>query len=67
MKQGQRGTPGKDAGSQDTAVTEQERPPGKPAPANGWGQGSASALENLRRSDYRGRRSKPTEDRPAAE
>lgn len=67
MKQGQPGTPGKDAGSQDTVVTEPERPPGKPTPANGWGQGSASALENLRKRNYRGRRSRPGEDRPAAE
>lgn len=67
MKQGQGGAPRKDAGGQQPAVAEEARPPRKNAPATGWGQGAASALETLRKRDYRGRRSKPAGERPDAE
>jgi|GEM_PF-4967323 len=65
MQQGQPGAPGKQQGRQQQAETEQARPPG--SGGSTWGQGAATALENLRSRDYRGRRSKPVEERPAAE
>ena len=65
MQQGQPGTPGKEQGGQQQAEA-QDAGPSTEADST-WGQGAATALENLRSRDYRGRRSKPVEERPAAE
>lgn len=52
---------------------DEDPPEGQPEAGNSandstWGLGSASALDNLRRHEFRGRRSKPAEDeRPASE
>jgi hypothetical protein len=67
MEHGQRGSRGKDAGSQDAEALPDTREAGKASTVSHWGQGSASALETLRNRDYRGRRSKPADERPAAE
>jgi hypothetical protein len=43
-----------------------QRPPDADADST-WGQGSATALEYLRRHDYRGRRGRAAPDRPRSE
>ncbi len=64
MKQDKPGTGA--AKPADPAQTEPERP-SREAPGEAertWGKGAATALEQLRRNDYRTRRVHPDEERP---
>ena len=60
QQQGQ-GAPGDDKG--DT----QSLPPGQGGNDDTWGIGSASALDSLRRQNFRGRRSPDADERPTSE
>ncbi len=66
MDQRQAGPPGKQQAGHPPSEPAQAGPPA-PGAAPSWGQGSATALEHLRQRNYRGRRSKPAGERPAAE
>ena len=60
QQQGQ-GVPGNEDGEPPST------PSGQPGNDDTWGLGSASALDSLRRQNFRGRRSPNSEDRPTSE
>ncbi|MCY1559858.1 hypothetical protein D9M68_969350 [compost metagenome] len=52
---------------QDLLVPRSPSAPPTEAGERSWGKGAATALERLRRNDYRGHPGKPDRDRPGSE
>jgi hypothetical protein len=55
-----------DSSDEAHSVPQQESPQRAPDGDGGWGLGSASALDTLRRRNYRGRPNQHGEDKPTS-